>query len=48
MDATADLEQNTMLAAAGVPEPANDPVSFYSPGVDTVASRSRPVGDSSR
>ncbi len=38
--ATAEIETNTLLSAHGFEEPDTDPVCFYSPGLDVVASRS--------
>ncbi|MFB6303372.1 MAG: YqjF family protein [Haloferacaceae archaeon] len=38
--AAADVETNTLLTANGFARPETDPVYYYSPGVDVVASRS--------
>ncbi|WP_226041250.1 DUF2071 domain-containing protein [Natrinema sp. DC36] len=43
--ATADIESNTVLAANGFAHPETDPVYFYSPGLDVVASRSERLED---
>lgn len=39
--AEVDIEQNTLFRANGFEMPDSEPVHFYSPGVDTVASESR-------
>ena len=39
--AAADVETNTLLEANGFAEPDAEPVYYYSPGVDVVASRSQ-------
>jgi len=39
--ADADVETNTLLTAHGFAEPDADPVYYYSPGLDVVASRSK-------
>jgi len=39
--AAADVETNTLLSAHGFATPEADPVYYYSPGLDVVASRSR-------
>jgi len=39
--ADADVETNTLLTAHGFAEPDTDPVYYYSPGLDVVASRSK-------
>ncbi|GAA0668299.1 YqjF family protein [Natronoarchaeum mannanilyticum] len=39
--ADADIETNTLLAAHGFAEPDAEPVYYYSPGLDVVASRSK-------
>ena len=39
--ATADIETNTLLSAHGFDRPDADPVYYYSPGLDVVASRSK-------
>jgi len=39
--ATADIEANTLLSAHGFDRPDADPVYYYSPGLDVVASRSK-------
>ncbi|UPV73633.1 DUF2071 domain-containing protein [Halorussus limi] len=39
--ATADIEANTLLSAHGFARPDDDPVYYYSPGLDVVASRSK-------
>lgn len=41
-DATVSIEQNTLFRANGFAQPDTDPVHLYSPGVETVASRSFP------
>ncbi|WP_049921496.1 YqjF family protein [Halopiger djelfimassiliensis] len=38
--AAAEIETNTLFSAHGFAEPNADPVSYYSPGLDVVASRS--------
>ncbi|WP_424004862.1 YqjF family protein (plasmid) [Haloarcula salina] len=43
--ASADIETNTLLTAHGFDRPDADPVYYYSPGLDVVASRSRRAGD---
>lgn len=42
-EATATVETNTLFRADGFADPASEPIFLYSPGVDTVASRSLPV-----
>jgi uncharacterized protein YqjF (DUF2071 family) len=39
--ADADVETNTLLSANGFDSPDSDPVYYYSPGLDVVASRSK-------
>lgn len=39
--ATADVETNTLLTANGFRRPDSEPVTYYSPGLDVVASRSQ-------
>lgn len=39
--AAADIERNTLLSAHGFATPDAEPVYYYSPGLDVVASRSR-------
>lgn len=39
--ADAEIEENTLFRANGFDRPDGDPVCYYSPGVDVVASRSR-------
>lgn len=41
--AESDVETNTLLTANGFAEPDTDPVSYYSPGLDVVASPSKRV-----
>ncbi len=41
--AAADVETNTLFSANGFTRPDGDPVRYYSPGVDVVASRSKRV-----
>ena len=43
--AAADVETNTVLAADGFARPETEPVYFYSPGLDVVASRSARLED---
>lgn len=40
-DATAEIETNTLFQANGFARPESDPVWYYSPGVDTLASPNR-------
>lgn len=42
-DATVDIEANALFAANGFPVPQSDPVHLFSPGVDTIATRSKRV-----
>lgn len=42
-----DIEENTLFSATGFEMPDSKPVHFYSPGVDTIASKSkRTIGGS--
>jgi len=41
--ATATVETDTLLRADGFARPEDDPVYYYSPGIDVVASRSKPL-----
>jgi len=41
--ASATVETDTLLRADGFARPDDDPVCYYSPGVDVVASRSKPM-----
>jgi hypothetical protein len=43
--ATATIEENTLFEADGFDRPDGDPLCYYSPGVDTLASRSRRARD---
>lgn len=43
-DAAVDIEENTLFRANGFDVPDSEPVHFYSPGVDTIASESRRSG----
>ncbi len=42
-DAVVEIRENTLFAANGFPMPDTEPVQFYSPGVETIASRSRRI-----
>lgn len=44
-DADVDVRENTLFRANGFADPESDPVCYYSPGVDVVASRSRRLDD---
>jgi hypothetical protein len=46
--ATAEVTANTLFAADGFARPDGDPVTYYSPGLDVAASRSRRVGGRGR
>ncbi|WP_436344338.1 YqjF family protein [Natronorubrum sp. FCH18a] len=47
-DADVEIETNTLFRANGFATPDSDPVHFYSPGVETIASESIRTGDSER
>lgn len=40
-DVDVEIEENTLFRANGFETPDSDPVHFYSPGVDTIASKSK-------
>lgn len=40
-DVVVEIDENTLFAANGFPTPDTEPVHFYSPGVETIASKSR-------
>lgn len=42
---TAEIEVNTLFRANGFSDPETDPVCFYSPGVETIASKSKRTGE---
>lgn len=44
-DVEVDIEENTLFRANGFETPGSEPVHFYSPGVDTIASESRRSSD---
>lgn len=44
-DASVDVAANTLFRANGFADPVSEPVHYYSPGVETTASRSLPVRD---
>ncbi|WP_420028550.1 YqjF family protein [Halorussus lipolyticus] len=43
-DATAEIEENTLFRADGFAHPDSEPVCYYSPGVDVLASPNRRLG----
>lgn len=43
--ATADVETNTLFTANGFQQPTTEPVTYYSPGLDVTASRSKRWAD---
>ena len=46
-DAVVEIENNSLFAANGFPTPNTEPIHLYSPGVETIASKSRRIPTSS-